>query len=155
MCPRSRPDTWPRADLPSLLLGEHHLLATVCSDTQPALGAEALLTELRARRDGKPYASVYGVLRKTQQPYALTHADGYDRPLPGTTVELKSPERTVTSQTDNNGVFRFYGLPAGTYNFAAALPENLELAETILSEPTPSITVPENACYEQDLDALP
>lgn len=132
-----------------------HLLATICSDTQPALGAEALLTELRAHRDGKPYASVYGVLRKTQQPYTWTYADGYDRPLPGTTVELKSPERTVTSQTDVNGVFRFYGLPAGTYHFAAELPQNLQLAETILSEPPQPITVPENACYQQDLDALP
>jgi len=132
-----------------------HLLATICSDTQPAQGAEALLIELRARRDGKPFASVYGVLRKTQQPYTWTYADGYDRPLPGTTVELKSSERTVTSKTDNNGIFRFYGLPAGTYNFAAVLPAHLELVETIVSEPPPSITVPENACYQQDLDALP
>lgn len=132
-----------------------HLLATVCSDTQPAAGAEALLTELRARRDGKRYASVYGVLRKTQQPYTWTYADGYDCPLAGATVELKNSDRTVTSQTDVNGVFRFYGLPAGTYHFAAELPENLELAETILSEPPQPITVPENACYQQDLDALP
>jgi hypothetical protein len=132
-----------------------HLLATICSDTQPAQGAEALLIELRARRDGKPFASVYGVLRKTQQPYTWTYADGYDRPLPGTTVELKSSERTVTSKTDNNGIFRFYGLPAGTYNFAVVLPAHLELVETIVSEPPPSITVPENACYQQDLDALP
>jgi hypothetical protein len=70
-------------------------------------------------------------------------------------VELKSPERTVTSQTDVNGVFRFYGLPAGTYHFAAELPQNLQLAETILSEPPQPITVPENACYQQDPDALP
>jgi hypothetical protein len=132
-----------------------HLLATVCSDTQPAAGAEPLLTELRARRDGKLYASVYGVLRKTQQPYSWTYADEYDRPLPGTTVELKSADRTLTSQTDRNGVFRFYGVPAGTYRFDAALPANLELAETILSDSQPPIIVPEDACYEQNLDALP
>jgi hypothetical protein len=39
--------------------------ATICSDTQPTADAEPLLSELRARRDGKKYASLYGVLRRT------------------------------------------------------------------------------------------
>ncbi len=129
--------------------------ATICSNTQPAADAGALISELRARRDGKPYASVYGVLRRTQQPYAWTISDGYDRPLPETTVELRSPNRTFSAQTDKNGVYRFYELPVDTYHFAATLPANLELAQTILSDPLPPITVPENACYQQDLDALP
>jgi hypothetical protein len=131
------------------------LAATVCSDTQHAADAGPLMSELRARRDGKPHASLYGVLRRTQQPYGWTALEGYDRPLPGITVELHGAEHVFSAQTDQNGVYRFYGLPADTYHFAAELPANLEIAQTILSEPQPPVTLPENACYQQDIDALP
>ena len=36
------------------------LTASICSETQPIESAQALLSELRARRDGKRYASLYG-----------------------------------------------------------------------------------------------
>jgi hypothetical protein len=131
------------------------LFTTICSDTQAAAYAEPLLSELRARRDGKPYASIYGVLRKTQQPYTWTSSDGYDRPLTGVAVELRGAKHTLSTHTDGSGVYRFYDVPADTYHFAATLPASLELAQTILSEPLPPITLPENACYQQDIDALP
>jgi hypothetical protein len=114
-----------------------------------------MLSELRALRDGKKYASLYGVLRRTQQPYTWTSYDDYDRPLPGVAVELRGESHKLSTQTDQNGVYRFYDVPADTYHFAAALPPNIELAQTILSDPPPPITIPDNACYQQDLDALP
>jgi hypothetical protein len=129
--------------------------AVICSETQPAADAIALLSELRARRDGKQHASLFGVLRKTQQPYASVMSADYDRPLSGITVELRGSDRKFSSQTDANGVYRLYGLPADTYHFTAILPAELELGQTILSEPQPPITIPENACYQQDLEALP
>jgi hypothetical protein len=129
--------------------------ATICSDTQPATEAEPLLSELRARRDGKKHASVYGVLRRIQQPYAWTSYDDYDQPLSRITVELLGENYKLSTQTDDNGVYRFYGVPADTYYFAATLPPSLELAQTILSDPPPPITIPDDACFQQDIDALP
>jgi hypothetical protein len=131
------------------------LFATICSDTRAVADAEPLLSELRARRDGKPYASIYGVLRKTQQPYTWTSSDGYDRPLTGVGVQLRGAKHILSTHTDENGVYRFYDVPADTYHFAATLPAGLELAQTILSAPQPPITLPENACYQQDINALP
>jgi hypothetical protein len=134
---------------------EGKLFATVCSDTQPVSYATALLSELRAKRDGQPVASLYGLLQRTQQPYAWTITDGYDRPLPGVTVELHGTANTLSTQTDKDGIYRFCGVPADTYHFEAKLPPNLELAQTILSDPPPPITLPDHACYQEDLDALP
>jgi hypothetical protein len=131
------------------------LAAGICSDTQPVEDAEPLLSELRARRDGRQYASIYGVLRRTQQPYAWTSYDDYDRALSDVIVELRGTNHALAAQTDKNGVYRFYGVPADTYRFAAVLPANLELAQTILSDPLPPVTIVERPCYQQDLDALP
>jgi len=131
------------------------LVTGICSDTRPVAYAEPLLSELRARRDGNPYASVYGVLRQTQQPYVLTSSDDYDRPLSNTLVELQAGQRKLQAVTDANGVFKFYDVPAGVYHYKAALPKSLEIAQTILSAPEPQITVPENACFRHDLDAMP
>jgi hypothetical protein len=131
------------------------LFATVCSDTQPAADAEPMLSELRARRDGKKYASVYGILRRAQQPYIWTSSDDFERPLPGITIELHGESHILSTQTDQAGVYRFYGVPADAYHFAATLPPNLELAQSILNDPLPPVALPDNACYEQDIDALP
>ncbi|HEY4837213.1 MAG TPA: hypothetical protein VIH72_01310 [Candidatus Acidoferrales bacterium] len=134
--------------------GDGRLFATICSQTQLAEGAEPMLSELRARRDGKKFASLYGVLRKTQQPYVTTQ-DDFDRPLPGVIVELRGDSHTLSVRTDDAGVFRFYEVPADTYHFAAALPDNLVIAQTILSDPPPPITIPDHACYQADIEVLP
>jgi hypothetical protein len=129
--------------------------ATICSDTRPVENAEPLLSELRARRDGKSYASVYGVLRRRQRAYAWTSYEDYDRPLIGVAVELRGENQTLSAQTDQSGIYRFYGVSAGTYYFAATLPPNLKLAQTILNDPIPPITVPDHACYQVNINALP
>lgn len=132
-----------------------HLIATICSDTQPIEDAEPMLSELRARRDGGRHASLYGVLKRTQQPYEATSYDNYDRPIPNVSVEIRGANHAFSALTDKNGVFRFYEVPGDTYHFAAGLPPNLELAQTILSDPEPPVVLPDHACYQQDLEALP
>jgi hypothetical protein len=90
------------------------LFATVRSDTQPAADSGPLISELRARRDGKPYASLCGVLQRTQQPYSWAISGDHDHPLPGIAIELVCADHTFSTQTDSRGVYRFYGLPADT-----------------------------------------
>ncbi len=131
------------------------LEAFVCSRTQPVETAEPLLSELRARRDGKQYASVYGLLRRTQQPYTSTSYEGYDRPLPDVSVQLIGTGKKLSTKTDSEGVYRFYDVPPGTYRFSADLPTDLEMTQSILSEPIPPVELPAGACYQKDLGALP
>jgi hypothetical protein len=89
------------------------LMAGICTETQPAATAGALLEELRARKKG---ASVVGVLRTKHEP------DEDNRRLPGVLVELWGERTTFSAQTDKDGFFRFHEIPAGTYRFAAELP---------------------------------
>jgi hypothetical protein len=130
------------------------LSATICSETQLAAASEPMLSELKARRDGKKFASLFGVLRKTHQPY-IPIQDNYDQPLPGVVVELRGDSHVLSAKTDDAGVFRFYDVPADSYQFVATLPQNLVIAQTILSDPPPPVTIPEHACYQRDLEALP
>jgi outer membrane receptor protein involved in Fe transport len=53
-----------------------------------------------------------------------TVADPNGAPLPGATVELSSPrmQGTRTVETSTSGVFRFPGVPPGSYTVTAALP---------------------------------
>lgn len=131
------------------------LTASICSETQPIESAQALLSELRARRDGKRYASLYGRLERTQQPYASTSYEGYDQPLPDVPVELIGAGKRLSVKTDSKGVYKFYDVPAGTYRFSAVLPTDLDLAQSILSKPIPPVQLPAGACYQADLEALP
>ena len=123
--------------------------AMQCSWIQPAATAGLLISELRALRDRVPHASIYGVLQRTQAGADMW--DDYDRPLAGITVDLKGEEHWLSAVTDGDGIYRFYSVPADTYRFHAALPPGLELAQT---DPRPTI-LPENACYQKDLEAFP
>lgn len=131
------------------------LIATICSITSAVEDAQPLLEQLRAMRDHKNVASLYGVLRSTEEPYKSVTNDETGKPLANTILELKSEDHEFDAATDSRGVFTFYGLPKGQYRFAAQLPSNLELAQTIVDDPLPSIKLPANACYEYDLTALP
>jgi hypothetical protein len=131
------------------------LMATICSDTRPINQAQALLQQLRLHRDGKRFASLFGLFRRTQQPYPAVRNDNYDQPLPRLRIQLSSPKNTFETETDDNGMYAFYDLPAGEYTFAATLPHDLLLGQQILDDPTPPIQLPAGACFEHDHSALP
>jgi hypothetical protein len=119
--------------------------ASSCSDTAPVADAEPFLSELRARKDRKPHASLYGVLRGSE--------DSHD-PISNVTIEISAEKQKLSALTDAGGIFKFYGVPAGTYNFSARLPASMRFAKIVLTDAT-AITLPENACSQQDLDAKP
>jgi hypothetical protein len=132
------------------------LHASVCSRTQPARGAEVLLRQLRAAKEGKPVASLYGVLRRTQQPYTGTFNEDYDQPLPKTMIRLRSKAGKVFIAKSNDfGEYAFYSLPQDVYTLSADLPANLSVAQTILSKPPPPIRLPAQSCYQYDIEAMP
>lgn len=134
------------ADLMAMYGGEPGtLMAGICTQTQPAASAAALLAELRARKRG---STVEGILRTKQPP------SEYDHGMPNITVELRSKNRTLSTQTDVDGVYRFTGIPPGEYHFAVKLPADFpRLAHSPGDNPW-SITITDETCYARDIDAL-
>ncbi len=134
--------------------GDERLFATICNGTRPAADARALIPQLRAMRDGQHVASVFGILRRTDPPF-LSAPDDPDEPLGGVSLHLRSHDDRFETATGSDGVYDFYDVHAGTYNFTARLPARMELTQKTLTGPLPPFRIPNDACYEYNVDALP
>ena len=133
---------------------EGRLFATICSGTRPVSDARALLPQLRAMRDGHRVAAVFGVLRRADPPF-LAPPDDPDEPLARISLKLRSRYDRFQTNTDANGVFTFYDVHAGEYNFTADLPPRTELTQKPGAGGLSPFKIPNGACYEYDVDALP
>ncbi|MGB0034407.1 MAG: hypothetical protein WBP79_02910 [Candidatus Acidiferrales bacterium] len=87
-----------------------------------------------------------GVLRTEPGP------DDYNHRIPDATVELRIDNTTLSTQTDIGGVYQFYGVPAGPYQFAVKLPAEFQVAADKAAV-LPSITIGDQACYAKDIYA--
>jgi hypothetical protein len=120
------------------------LMAGICTETQPAAGATVLLKELRARKKGG--ATVVGVLKTEPGP------DDYNHRIPDATVELRTANTTLSTQTDIGGVYQFYGVSEATYQFAVKVPADFQVA-AVKAAVFPSITIADQPCYAKDIYA--
>lgn len=130
------------------------LFATICSGTRPASDARALLPQLRAMRKGGRVASVFGVLRRADPPF-LALPDDPDAPLENVSLHLRSRDDRFETSTDAHGVYSFYDVHGGEYRFTANLPARTELTQKTLGGGLPPFRIPNGACYEYNVDALP
>jgi hypothetical protein len=133
---------------------DERLFVTKCSGTRPAADALALLPQLRAMRSGQRVASVFGVLRRADPPFLAVAGDP-DEPLPHVALQLRSKYDRFRTTTDENGVYSFYDVHEGTYSFTANLPARMELTQKTLMGGLPPFKIPNGACYEYNVDALP
>lgn len=133
---------------------EGRLFATVCNGTRPVTEARALLPQLRAMRGGQRVASVFGILRRSDPPFLAADGDP-DDPLPRIGMKLRSRYDRLQTTTDGDGVYSFYDVHAGEYAVTASLPARLELTQKTLPGYLPHFTIPNGACYEYNVDALP
>ena len=133
---------------------EGRLFATICNGTRPASDARALLPQLRAMRNGTRVASVFGVLRRTDPPF-LSPPDDPDDRIPNISLKLRSRYDRFETGTDQNGVYSFYDVHAGEYSFTAKVPPSTELTQKTLPGGLPPFKIPDGACYEYDVFALP
>lgn len=76
----------------------------------------------------------------------------YNHLIPDATVELRTGNTTVSTQTDKGGVYQFYGVLAGTYQFAVKLPVEFQVAADKAAV-LPTITIADQACYAKDIYA--
>jgi hypothetical protein len=130
------------------------LFATICNGTRPVAAAAALIPQLRAMRDGRRFADVFGVLRRSDPPF-LSAVDDPAEPIPNISLKLRSQIDRFQANSDADGVYNFYDVHNGTYNFTANLPPGTELTQKAQSEPLSAFSIPEGACYEYDVYALP
>src|SRR5690242_15017459 len=132
---------------------EGRLFSTICNDTRPIADAAALIPQLRAMRDGSRVASVFGVLHRANPPF-LSPPDDPDDPIPAISLKLRSHLDRFQTNSGPDGVYNFYDVHAGTYEFTAKLPPGTELTQKTLNGPLPPFRIPEGACYEYNVDAL-
>jgi hypothetical protein len=120
------------------------IMATICSETRPTASATVLLEELRARKRGG--ATIVGVLRTEPGP------DDYNHLIPAATVELRTGNTTMSTETDTRGVYQFFGVSGATYQFAVKLPADFQVAADKAAL-LPSITIADQPCYTKDIYA--
>jgi hypothetical protein len=128
---------------------------SICSGNRLASEAALFLQQVRARRRGEKIPSLYGVLRRVEEPYDSVRRPEYERRLAAIRIQLKDGNRSLESITDAAGQFTFYDVPRGTYLIEADLPTGLELAQTILRDPPPPVQIADRACTEHEITALP
>jgi hypothetical protein len=133
---------------------EGRLFATTCSGTRPASEGRALLPQLRAMRNGQQVASVFGLLHRADPPF-LAPPDDPDDPLPNISLKLRSRDDRFSTSTGPDGVYTFYHVHAGEYRFTANLPVKMVLTQKTLTGGLPPFKIPDGACYEYNVDALP
>lgn len=131
------------------------LWAYRCSDTREIEFAAAMLPQLRAMRDTKKVASLYGLVYEMRQPPADPIGLSDYHFLPGIPVRITSRNKDVEAVTDAQGAFAFYDLPEGNYYYTVSLPPNRILFEDTLKDSPKLAVLPAGACYEDDLDVLP
>jgi hypothetical protein len=133
---------------------EGRLFATICNGTRPASEARALLPQLRAMRSGQRVASVFGVLRRADPPFLAPENDPND-PLSNISLKLRSVYDRFQTNTNQDGVFTFYDVHEGEYRFTADLPPRTELTQKPGAGGLLPFKIPNGACYEYDVLALP
>jgi hypothetical protein len=133
---------------------EGRLFATICSGTRLLSDARALLPQLRAMRNGQRVASVFGILRRSDPPFLAPENDPSD-PLPNISLKLRSRYDRFQTNTNAYGVFTFYDVHEGEYRFTAELPPRTELTQKPGAGGLTPFKIPNGACYEYDVLALP
>jgi hypothetical protein len=133
---------------------DNRLFATICSGTRPVSEAKALLPQLRAMRSGQRVASVFGTLRRSEPPFLALPNDP-DEPLPNISLRLRSHDDRFETSSNGDGVYTFYDVHAGEYSFTARLPVRMELTHRSLAGGLATFRIPNGACYEFDVNALP
>jgi hypothetical protein len=133
---------------------EGRLFATICNGTRTVTEGRALLPQLRAMRSGQRVASVFGVLRRSDPPFLAPRQDP-DDPLPKVGLKLRSRYDRFQTTTDADGVYSFYDVHAGEYSFTANLSARMQLTQKTLVGGLPPFKIPNGACYEYNVNALP
>ena len=139
------------------LIGKDGLTrAGICSATRSLEQAGTAIRTLRAQRDGRRLPSLAG--RIAQHDRNLQGKLGMNAPTPlgNIRVRVKSDGKVYETQADSEGLYAFYGLPSGKYEFTPDIPPGTKLSWYIGSDdPVRPTDVTAGTCREYDIEVFP
>lgn len=129
--------------------------AGLCSSTRRIESAGAVLRILRQRREGRTVPSLAGRIVQRERDFNGLLGTYPPKPLANTLVRLKSETRSHETRSDAEGIYAFYGLPPGRYEFAPELPQGTTLSWFIGSDrPQVPIELRGAGCHERDIEVF-
>ncbi len=129
--------------------------AGICSSTRRIEAAGAALRILRQRRDGEQVPSLVGQIARIDRSFDGLLGTRAPKPLVNTLVRVKSVRRTYEAQADTEGLYAFYALPSGKYEFAPDLPAGATLSWFIGSDkPLAPFDLHAGACEERNIEVF-
>jgi hypothetical protein len=134
---------------------EGTMYAGICSSTRRLDAAGVLLRVLRQRRDGKPVPSLIGQAARQDRNFDGLLETLAIQPLANLLVRVKVDQRLYDARADAEGIFAFYNLPSGKYEFAPELPPGTTLSWFIDSDkPQTPFELHAGACQVRDMEVF-
>jgi hypothetical protein len=127
----------------------------ICSSTRRIGAAGAALRVLRQRRDGGPLPALVGRIAQRDRDFDGILGTHKPKPLPNVLVRVKAGGMVYETRADTEGLYAFYDLPSGQYEFTPDLPPGTALSWYIGSDrPMSPVQLTAGACQERNIDVF-
>jgi len=131
------------------------LHAGICSSTRRVQAADVAIRILRQRRDGQQVPSLAGRIARHERNFKGLLGQHEPQPLSNALIRLKADGRAFEARADAQGLYAFYNLPAGRYEFVPDLPPGTTLSWFIGSDlPLVPFELTANSCQERDIEVF-
>lgn len=128
--------------------------AGICGFTRRLDEAGGFLRVLRQRRDGKPVPSLVGQVARNDRDFNGQYGTLAPQPLANLLVRLKAGGKVYQTHADAKGLYAFYQLPSGKYQFAPDLPLGTTLSWSGSDGPQPHFELHAGACQVHDIQVF-
>jgi len=112
--------------------------AGICSATRRIDMAGMAIRILRGQRDGQSLPSLAGQIAQLDRNFDGVLGTAAPKPMANALVRVKSDGGSYETRADMAGLYAFYGLPKGRYEFAPDLPQGTTLSWYIGSDRPPA-----------------
>jgi hypothetical protein len=130
--------------------------AGICGSTRRIDAAGVALRILRQRRDGQRVPSLAGQIAQYDRNFEGTLGTHDPMPLANVLVRVKADGKAYETRADSEGLYAFYDLPSGRYEFAPDLPPGATLSWYIGSDkPLMPFQLNAGACQERNIEVFP
>jgi hypothetical protein len=135
-------------------LGKDELLhAGICSSTRKIDYAAVALRVLRQRRDGQHVPTLAGRIARVDRTFDDRLGTQEPKPLANAPVRVKADGKVYETRADTQGLYEFYNLPSGRYEFDPELPPGAALAWYLGSDRPPGgIDLHAGWCQERNIE---
>lgn len=128
--------------------------AGICSSTRRIDSIGAALRILRLRRSGQALPSLAGQIVQRDRNFIGHLGTHQPRPLGNTLIRVRREGTSYETLADAEGLYEFYGLPPGRYEFVPELPQGTTLSFYIGSD-GPQIPFEVGpGCRERDIEVF-